>query len=398
VKQGCPSLANDTGCSTGFDGIGQTWSTPIGGNVGGYVDGSGNPKPIVFFGGGFDDCLNADAAAYPTIACSAAKGRGIYVLDATTGVKLALLATAAPVITDLTPIDLNFDGKIDFAYAADVAGGLYRINFASMSDANPENSLTALTSDNWTIVKIGSMSDNKRRFYNAPVAAAFQGTVFVTIGSGDRERPLEANYPYASNVQNRFYALIDKPYQTFVAIPSGPLAANEVTTIDMDGNTMLPVVANANSDVVLSNYNGWYMDLPDRGEQVANPAAIAGGKVFFNTFQPGGASNGICERPLGIGTSYEANLFKPGYTTGEEIAGGGIPIPPVIATVKIPLGCTGDTCTAVAADADPCAAQGSNCETRTVCIGCKGFSPIDIVPDAAPVRQRVYYTEDADRQ
>ncbi len=397
-KQGCPSLANDTGCSTGFVGIGQTWSMPVSGNVGGYIDGSSNPKPILFFGGGFDDCLNADVAAYPTSACSSAKGTGVYVLDATTGVKLALLATAAPVVTDLSPMDINFDGKIDFAYAADVAGNLYRVNFATMSGPNPVTSLTALTPANWTINKIGSMSDNKRRFYNAPVAAAFQGQVFVTIGSGDRERPLEANYPFASSVQNRFYALIDKPYKTFVASPSGPLAANQTTTIDMDGNTMLPVVADLDPSLVLTDYNGWYMNLPDRGEQVANPTAIAGGKVFFNTFQPGGASNGICERPLGIGTGYSANLFRPAYTTGVEIAGGGIPIPPVIATVKIPQGCTGDSCAAVAPTTDPCAGAGTGCEVRTVCIGCEGFNPIDIVPDAPPARQRVYYTEDTDRQ
>ncbi len=65
-RVGCPNLGNDTGCTTGFTDIGQTWSMPVGGYVEGYVDGDDNPKHIVAFGGGFDDCLNEDAAAYPS--------------------------------------------------------------------------------------------------------------------------------------------------------------------------------------------------------------------------------------------------------------------------------------------------------------------------------------------
>ncbi len=52
------------------------------------------------------------------------------------------------------------------------------------------------------------------------LAGAFQGRVMVTVGSGDRERPLEMNYPFADEVQNRFYAFFDEPYKTFVATPS----------------------------------------------------------------------------------------------------------------------------------------------------------------------------------
>ncbi len=99
-RVGCPNLTDDTGCTTGFSGIGQTWSMPISGYVEGYVDGQNNPKPVVVFGGGFDDCLNADAAAYPTSACSSAKGTGVYVLDAATG---ALLRRPSPPMRRLSP-------------------------------------------------------------------------------------------------------------------------------------------------------------------------------------------------------------------------------------------------------------------------------------------------------
>ncbi len=142
-RVGCPNLTNDTGCTAGFSAIGQTWSMPIAGYVKGYVDGQGKPKHVVVFGGGFDDCLNADVAAYPA-ACSSAKGRGVYILDAVTGELLANLATDAPVISELSPIDINFDGNLDFAYAVDVKGNLYRVNFSTMNGSTPAAGLTAL--------------------------------------------------------------------------------------------------------------------------------------------------------------------------------------------------------------------------------------------------------------
>ncbi len=264
-----------------------------------------------------------------------------------------------------------------------------------MNGSNPAAGLTALTKNQWTIVKIASGSSNTRRFYNAPTAAALQGTVLVAVGSGDRERPLEINYPYASSVQNRFYAFFDEPWKTFVANPVGALQPTEATTVDLDGSTMLAVVANATEPFSTAK-DGWYIDLPDRGEQVANPAAIGGGKVFFNTFQPGGTSTGLCSRPLGIGTGYTINAFDPQFTEGNLIEGPGIPIPPVIATLLIPPGvapCSASSCPV--APEDPCAT--GKCEVKTVCIGCEGFEPIEIVPNAPPIRHRVFFTEDVDR-
>ncbi len=111
---------------------------------------------------------------------------------------------------------------------------------------------------------------------------------------------------------------------------------------------MLAVVASMRTTETFSQeFDGWYLDLPDRGEQVANPSVIGGGKVFFNTFQPGGDTDELCERPLGIGTGYELSLFGPEFTQGEEIEAPGIPIPPAIFTVLLPPGlpdCEGDDC------------------------------------------------------
>lgn len=398
-RVGCPNLDDDTGCtSADFTDIGQTWSTPVGGFVEGYADGDGDPQQVVAFGGGFDDCLNEDVAAYPS-GCSSANGKGVYILDAATGALLANLATDAPVISELAPIDINFDGNLDFFYVADVTGNLYRVNLATMNGADPEAGLTALAKEDWTIDKIATVPENERRFYNAPTAGAFQGRVIVTVGSGDRERPLEINYPYVEEVQNRFYAFFDEPYKTFVANPVGDLEADEATTVDLDGNTMLAVVEGDDEGSFTQEYNGWYMDLSDRGEQVANPSVIGGGKVFFNTFQPGGDTDGLCERPLGIGTGYEVSLFGPLFTEGEEIEAPGLPIPPAIFTVLLPPGlpdCEGVACPAP--PANQCTSDADGCRVVTLCVGCKDLGDLpEIVPDAPPIRRRMFFTEDIDR-
>jgi len=52
-KRGCPNGVNDdTGCSTGYTGLGQTWSSAIVMKSLGYVDGSSVPKPRWMVGGG----------------------------------------------------------------------------------------------------------------------------------------------------------------------------------------------------------------------------------------------------------------------------------------------------------------------------------------------------------
>ena len=205
-----------------------------------------------------------------------------------------------------------------------------------------------------------------------------------TIGSGNRERPLKQNYPYTDGVVNRFYAFIDEPYGDLVA-PDNP--------VDLDDTAgergMLDVNAGLAEDAVLvDQYRGWFLDLPDQGEQIVNPAAIGGGFVFFNSFQPEGGSKGFCS-DLGRSKSYQIPLFRPEAAQGREY-GQGVPIPPIIVTVKLDSG-------------EP-SCQGPQCgegeipdEIVTVCIGCEGFDPVEIIPASNGAVREAYRAEDIDR-
>ena len=392
-RLGCPSLTSDVGCSTGFSGLGQTWSTPVSALLPGYSDSAA----VLIFGGGYDNCLDADQTAYPCD--SSAKGRGVYVLNAQTGALLAgptQLQTDGPVVGDVSLVDFDQDGKPDFAYVADAKGGLYRVNFASVTDGD----LVALAPGAWTIDKVAEMSGGTRRFFNTPTVLALQNAVYVALGSGNRERPLESNYPYQNDIDDRFYVFVDFP-------------SADVETVDLDGSSLLNVTQGSGTACDARGARGWYTSLSGQGEQVVNPAAIAGGQVFFNTYRPGGASVGMCSRPLGVASGCAVDLFNPSACDIErcsEIAGGGMPIAPVITTVCV--GCNAgrpdpDSENGELIYDDPDHVDDSIVSTGggvnggesnvTVCIGCKGLEPLPIkaVPPAS--RIRTYWNSDIDR-
>jgi hypothetical protein len=409
-RHGCPNLNDDVGCtgsdSDNFDEMGQTWSSPVGAKIQtADLDVNAEDFLVVMFGGGFDDCLNEDVKEYTCT--DAAKGKMVYILDAVDGNVIQSFETDAPVVMDLSTIDVNFDGYVDFAYFADVAGSVYRINFVDLEIITGTDGDQPLTTplETWTMYKVAEIDDSVgdgayRRVFNTLSLGGFRGTVFGAFGTGDRERPLDTNYPYEQNIQNRFYAFIDRPYLAFEVDPDN-VDPGEVTTLNLDGDTMLDLAAFDPNDPDNQGENpivgldGWYLDLPDQGEQVANPAAIGGGKVFFNTFQPEGGQQGFCQS-IGTGKAYSVDLFDPSPETGTVLTGGGIPIPPIIATVaNIPPGCKEGWCTDP--PDDPCAVPGV-CKKKTLCLGCEeGFNPIEIDPFVDPFRTPVYFTEDIDR-
>jgi hypothetical protein len=110
--------------------------------------------------------------------------------------------------------------------------------------------------------------------------------------------------------------------------------------------------------------------------------------VFFNSFQPEGGTKGFCS-DLGKSKSYRVPLFRPENDEGKEF-GEGVPIPPIIVTVKLNSGepsCSGTDC-----------GEGEiPNEIVTVCIGCEGFNPIEIVPASDGAVREAYRAEDIDR-
>jgi Tfp pilus tip-associated adhesin PilY1 len=326
-RVGCPDLADDTGCTSGMAGIGQTWSTPQLANVNGYKTGGSN-APVVIVGGGYDGCEDADSA---TPSCSSPKGAKVYVLDADTGTVIRSFDTDRSVIADLALVDSNFDGVVDAAYVADTGGNIYRVDFPT----------TATDSSTWAIHKVAytniTPADSHRKFEFEPAVLPYQGKVYVAISSGDREHPLSASYPYTTPVVNRFYVYLDDPART--------------TATDLDGNKMLDQSANpptCSSSGILPGGNsfGWHMDLDSfgQGEQGVTSPIILGGMVSFSTNRPV-VSGAMCSTSLGEARGYWVNLLNGSGAVGVSgtcggslsatFVGGGLPPSPVAATVNV---------------------------------------------------------------
>jgi Tfp pilus tip-associated adhesin PilY1 len=330
-KAGCPNLANDTGCADGaggaMAGIGQTWSTP---NLA-FIRGFSTTSPIMVVGGGYDKCEDADTDAP---ACATPKGAVVYVIDATNGKVLQSFPTARSVIADIAMIDIDVNGYVDYAYAADTGGNLYRIDFV-----DGPKTRNAVAAGSWKMYKVGHTTAGSGRKFQYQPALFLNGTsVYVALGSGDREHPLQANYPFTKPIKNRFYVYVDDLTAT---------ADNDLdSTVTMKDFTATPA-CNGAQVLPTTKEKGWYLQLDayGPGEQVVTSAAIAGGLVTFSTNRPVPKAASSCATVLGEARGYLLDLLSGsgaigvkgicGGSASSTFAGGGMPPSPVIGTVPI---------------------------------------------------------------
>jgi type IV pilus assembly protein PilY1 len=344
------SCIDSTGAaSTAFAQMGQIWSTPAVARVKGY---STDPNvPVVIVGGGYDTCEDQDVA--PNTACGTPyvrRGNRVFVIDASTGSLLRAFTTDGSVPADMTLVDRDFDGLVDHAYAADTTGGIYRIDFV-----DPANPGTVRVPADWTITKIGqTASTGHRKFLFPPAALPASGKIYLSIASGDRERPLILNYPYPTapgvGVLNRAYMLVDSFATTGLPVnldddSSGPPAGPMVNF--SSGSTC------STSSAEAQGKKGWFINLnaassdptANIGEQAVTSSTIFAGLIFFSTNRPVPTPVGACAQNLGEARGYALNLLNAsgaadtlnicGGLRSGVFVGGGLPPSPVTGTVPV---------------------------------------------------------------
>ena len=368
-RKGCtnPDLTDTASCDLGFEDMGETWSTPNVAFIKNYNKGG---DPVIVMGGGYDSgtegarCEDTDVTIITNECDKTQKGRKVYVLDANSGKIIRSFDTDRSVPADVTLIDTDNDGFVDYAYAADTGGNVYRIDF------------TGANENTWSKTKVAhTASDSGRKFLFPPAAlvaktADGKTVVYLGLGSGDRERPLLTNYPVTSSPQlkNYFYVFVDE------------------FTGDVDLQTLPDNDPAAEKPTVCK---GWKMELvgdpkdPAKqvGEQTVTGALIAQGRVFWNTSRATKAAEGTCDSDLGQARGYNASLFSCGDVISTTYQGGGLPISPVLGTVTL--------------------ADGS---VVTICIGCamkegqtSQFTPGQVNPVPAPTRKKRFWKRDGDR-
>lgn len=218
------------GVSTGFEKLGQTWSSPKLAKV----KFNGTTKTVLFFTGGYDTNQDTESPNTPT---NDTVGNALYMVDADTGallwhagataetsanLKIATLTNSIP--ADPTLVDISGDGLIDTIFMADTRGQVFRI------DLNSGNAGASNFATGGRIAALGgSTAADNRRFYNAPDVALIRergGKTYFTIalGSGYREHPLN------EDTVDRFYVLRDS---NVYAAPSSYTTLTESSLVDV---------------------------------------------------------------------------------------------------------------------------------------------------------------------
>jgi type IV pilus assembly protein PilY1 len=369
-KVGCPNLDNDTDCAgvnetDNFDQMGQTWATPNIMYAEGYNTGGGTPvmKPMLILGGGYDDCEDKDNGSTINHDCSTAdtddNGNVIYILDAATGNLLKTFTTDRAVVGDIRVVTVTEGATAaQYAYAADTGGNVYRISAGTQgtaTDAGTPLPFGSTLPSTWGISKIAALGcDVKadstcsapRKFLFGPdvVRDPEDSTRFgIQVGSGDREKPLEA-YGAAKAVQNYFFSLFDKPSSASTWLNIDSDCNHDI--ICLDALSTVGTGADFDSTITIKDH-GYKLPLAS-GEQVVSGALVVADVANFSTHIPSSASD-ACIADLGTATTYNVD-YTNAFGKKINIIGGGLVPTPVAGKVKLSdgsiepfcIGCGGD--------------------------------------------------------
>jgi Tfp pilus tip-associated adhesin PilY1 len=133
---------------------------------------------------------------------------------------IATMTNSIP--ASISAVDITGDGFINYLFAADTGGRVFRID---INQTNAGKTNFALGGEIASLA--GSDADNNRRFYNKPNVALVKDKqlgdyLTISIGSGYRAHPI-----LTTNVKNRFYVIKDlNPYEpptTYTSKSEAPL-------------------------------------------------------------------------------------------------------------------------------------------------------------------------------
>jgi type IV pilus assembly protein PilY1 len=287
--------------SAGMGRLGQTWSEPKPARI------KGHDKPVLIFGGGYDATVEDGSGNGTTM------GNAVFVLDAETGALLKEFHALAgggsigrSVPADVSLVDSDYDGLVDRAYAVDLGGQVYRIDFESTAGNDASD---------WTIRKLADLSGGTttgRKFFYGPEVVLTKQFAALLLGSGDREKPL------LSATEDHFFQIFDR--HTGKGAPTSPVTSFS----DLRAMSADPAADGA----------GCYLPLR-QGEKVVNAAASIAGFGYFGTHHPSSAASAdSCSADLGVARGYKIPLFCVAGK-GKVLIGGGLPPSPVVGIVTI---------------------------------------------------------------
>jgi type IV pilus assembly protein PilY1 len=201
-----------------------------------------------------------------------------------TGVMAGVDATTPNSLADPFAVDTDVDGKINYVYAGDLRGNLWKFD---VSDANPAN--WNLAKNRVAVFQATDGSGNPQ-----PITGPAEGTLhptgtgyIITFGTG---KYLENVDTTTTSVQT-FYGIWDKDdkpgninTQTVVT-GRGQLLQQTASNVTVGSAVYRVVSDNAPN---WSSHRGWYMDFPSSGERSVFRPLILSSRLIFTTLIPSG--------------------------------------------------------------------------------------------------------------
>ena len=265
--------------------------------------------------------------------------------------------TTANGIANVASLDLDQDHIIDYIYAGDLQGNVWRFDVTDPSPTNWALSGKLFSTPNGQPITAGLTVSTLRQIDMTNLGGEILDTakparVVINFGTG-QYTPLTvttaAQYAPASQTQEMF-GIWDANFglagttgcgwnknsnipavsnglcpETMVAVSSGTLTQQTITT-NTSGTLTYRVVSNnavcwavvepldASSSCTTHTQYGWYIQLPVSQEQIIfNPVISPDGELIFNTFIPSG------DTPLSCATNDQST----GFTMGLDPATGG---------------------------------------------------------------------------
>ena len=206
-------------------------------------------------------------------------------------------------LTGVTPLDIDGDYDVDFVYAGDVYGNIWRFD------------LTDSSVDNWSVTQVVDNQRGQTVAYAPYVGLHPSGHPFIIFATGqllDNVDVTDTQVQTVYGVQDtdsQSPLLLDANLhlrleaQVFTEVPAVEPDQQDSTT-NNTGQRVRQVSANA-----IGTKQGWYIDLPEAGERTSAAPQVVRGRLFIGTHAP---HQNICQPGEDAGFVLELNPLTGG--------------------------------------------------------------------------------------
>lgn len=258
---------------------------------------------------------------------SATGDAALYVINAITGALVKKInvdegdtTTSGPNgLSEIAPIDLDGDGVVDYVYAGDLKGNLWRFDFMT-SDVSGWGITLGSTSNPAPVYVAWDEQTTRARqpITTAPDAILHpNGGLLVTFGTGsylfagdDQTTQLQTVYGIWDKLDNTVVDSTDRSNLQQQQITTATITDTSTYTVEGVSRTETSTYRSVSANTVdWNNKRGWYFNLPDNKERLAYNPEIRGGTILRAVSVV--PSNDICEAG-GYSWEYFVNVLTGG--------------------------------------------------------------------------------------